>query len=435
MISDATQDAVCLVAERLASPEAVGEIASRESNREPVYGASVWNPASLSHGLPGTAMLFAVLARSDPAWMTVAHRHIAAAADQLSTNPSNGLFAGPAALLAVVQQLPTHYQTLRRNLLRWVAADQKRRLDACLSRDAAGVGWHHYDVINGLGGTARLLLVDEPDAALATLRYLVQLTRPIEVDGTVVPGWWVPSDQQPTPEDSAQYPRGDFNLGLAHGITGVLAVLSCAAESDVVVPGLDEAANRIAEWLLARRQFDDLGAQWPCRIGWDDEIAPDAAPGLLTRAAWCYGTAGVAHTLYRAGRVFGKPAWQSAAASALRELLHRPEGTWLLDGPTICHGYSGLLRIIQRLAAATGDAEFRSAQDALTRRILTFMDEECPFGFAHVVPDSPYGWQHASGQRRLDIAGLLEGAAGVALVLEGTDPAPIADWDTALLLS
>ncbi|MFJ4825642.1 lanthionine synthetase C family protein [Streptomyces bacillaris] len=441
--------AVALVADRLSDPEHVAAIASRDDNRDPVYDAVMWGPLTLANGLPGTALLYAELARTDESWRPVAHRHLAAAGRVMNSAPSRGLFSGPAALLAAAQSCAGqdgHYGSLRRKLAAWVAEDQRERLRTFRRRaegGGTGVDWAAYDLINGLSGTTRLLLDSAADpaetgpdveAALAdSLHHLVRLTRPVRVDGHDVPGWWVPAELQVSERDRQTYPRGDFNLGLAHGIAGPLTVLASAHEAGHRLPGLTDAAGRIAEWLLGWTLHDEAGPYWPARAAWEDELARERPRELFTRTAWCYGTPGVAAALFRAGTAFGRPEWCTAATDALRAALRRDESRWAIEGATICHGYAGLLRIVARIAQATADPELHSGCARLTVRVLECADEEAPFGFRHVMR-FPAAAHSPVPHRAVNTAGLLEGAAGVALALfpDGDGPLP---WDRVLGLA
>ncbi|MGW5746659.1 lanthionine synthetase LanC family protein, partial [Amycolatopsis sp. NPDC003861] len=135
--------------------------------------------------------------------------------------------------------------------------------------------------------------------------------------------------------------------------------------------------------------------------------------------------------LHRAGGALGEPGWCDAAVGALRAVLARDEREWRLDGPTVCHGYAGLLQVVRRVGTASGDPVLLDGCARLTTRVLSFADPDAAFVFPHLVPDSPRGWQDATAHRRLDVAGMLEGAAGVACALL---PAAGA-WDTALMLA
>lgn len=59
-------------------------------------------------------------------------------------------------------------------------------------------------------------------------------------------------------EDSAS-----IYLGLAHGITGVLALLVTALQKKIKVEGLHEAIKHIADFLLIQIQEDQYGWYWP----------------------------------------------------------------------------------------------------------------------------------------------------------------------------
>lgn len=451
-------EAIALVAERLADPERVAEIAGRDSNREPIYESSVWSPLTLSHGLPGVVLLYVELARFDQRWLAMAHRHLHRAAQELPRAVSYGLHTGPAALLTAAQGCAGHYSKLRRTLVDWLVTDQNERIAASLARTTPGVAWADYDVIGGLSGTLRVLLdsLEEPaevsgaveSAVDATLRHLVRISEPIEMDGLAVPGWWVPPELEPVDSDRQDYPRGDFNLGLAHGVAGPLTLLSLALRRQREVPGQRDAIARFAGWLAGWMLRDDAGSYWPCRVSWADQVAAGRPASAFTRSAWCYGAPGVAHALYQAGVALDVPQWRQLALTGMRDVLTRNEAQWRLDGPTICHGYAGLLQIMWRIGTASGDAPLLAGCHRLARSVLDFADSDHAFVFPHLVPDSPHGWRQASRHRRLDVAGILEGAAGVACALLSVTPPhlltsgaarPAGDpdraWDRCLALS
>ncbi|MEE1786419.1 lanthionine synthetase C family protein [Streptomyces sp. SP17BM10] len=442
--------AVALVAARLADPAHTAAVASRDDNRDPVYGHVMWGPLTLANGLPGVALLYGELARTDEDARATAHRHLTAAARAMPDAPGHGLYSGPAALLAAAQTCAGpqgHYALLRRRLAAWLAEDQLRRLEAFDARHATGargVDWASYDLVNGIAGTTRLLLDSaaspderspEVDHALdASLRHLARLTEPVRVDGRELPGWWVPAELQPTDRDRRTYPRGDLNLGLAHGIAGPLAVLTAAHRAGHDDPALGTAIHRIADWLLGWQLQDDAGPYWPARVGVDDELAPRRPETLFTRTAWCYGTPGVAAALFQAGRELDRPAWRSTAITALRAALRRDESRWAIEGATVCHGYAGLLRITARLAAADGDPDLLAGCARLTAKVLELADDRAPFGFRHLMR-FPAALRSPVPHRAVDTAGMLEGAAGVALSLlpvRTQDPLP---WDRTLGLA
>lgn len=425
-LAERAAEAVTTVAERLADPGQVAAVSRSDDNRDPIYNTLMWTPVTLSTGLPGVATMYAELARFDRRWLGIAHRHIEAAGHAMPAHPSRGLYAGPAAVLAAAQVCGGQYPGLRKSLATWVAEDQLARLAVVGERPGIGVSWDGYDLINGLSGPARLLTdcVQDPAetapiverALMETLTHLVAVCAPISVANRQVPGWYVPPELQITDRDRADYPRGDFNLGLAHGIAGPLMVLSLAVRRGIEVPGIREAIGEICRWLISWIQYDEHGRYWPCRVSLDDELAADRPGNLFTRTAWCYGAPGIAAAMHHAGVSLNEPKWRATAAGVLREALRRPESQWTLNGPTVCHGYAGLLQVVHRVGTAEADEELLAARGRLVSRVLDYFDPETPFGFRHFMKfaaarpgPTPY--------KELDVAGLLEGAAGVACAL------------------
>lgn len=439
-VSDAdrarAEEAVHAVAERLTDPDRVAAIAGREDNRDPIYGNVMWSPATLSNGWPGVATFFAELAARDEAatspWAAVAHAHLARAGSALEGVPHRGMYAGPAAVLSAAQTAAGsagHYAGLRSRLADWLAATVSARLEHERHRvPGDGVDWFSYDLINGLAGSARLLLdaVRDPgetgprvrQALDETLGHLVRLARPITVHGHRVPGWWVPAASQPTERDRGDYPDGDFNLGLAHGIPGPLTVLAHAVQAGCEVDGQREAIADMVEWLRGWRLADDAGPYWPCRVSFAEETADRRMTQTsFTRTAWCYGSPGVAVALHVAGAALGRSDWSDDAVRALRAALERDEASWAIDGPTICHGYGGLLAICTEVGTSTGDPTLLRGAGRLMRSVLETADEAAPFVFGHLMRYPRARQQPGHRCASVDVAGLLEGAAGVAAAL------------------
>lgn len=440
-----------LIASRLADPEAVARIVQHEDNTEPVFGISMWGATTLTHGPPGMAVFFGELARDDRSWRRTAHRHLSAAAAELPHAPPLGISGGPGALLTAAELCasgPEDYASMRGRLTAWLVTHQHERLAEIEARRARepGVMWSDYDLVHGLGGTLRLLVaLADParhpsgpadgvrDAITATLRTLVALTLPLELENDVrVPGWWVPGHLQPAERDRTEQPDGHFNAGLAHGAPALLTVLAVAMTHGHVVAGQDVAILRVAEWLLSWRMYDDAGSYWPCMIGFDQQRSSAQVTKAFTRSAWCYGAPGVAVSLLHASAAVGEHLYRTAAVESLRAVLHRPAEDWRLDGATFCHGLSGLAHTLWRVGRATGDPELQDGCRDVTRRLLDYIDPELPLGVTHDVPDSPDGWRSAARRRRLHGAGLLEGAAGVGCVLSSVleaDPGHEPAWD------
>ena len=113
------------------------------------------------------------------------------------------------------------------------------------------------------------------------------------------------------------------------------------------------------------------------------------------------------------------------AISAMEAVFRRPIPARMIDSPTFCHGVAGLLAITLRFAADTGDAQFAGAAEGLTQQIL-----------GRFRPDSLLGFRNLEYRgNETDQPGLLDGAAGVAIVLLAAATGVEPTWDRAFLLS
>jgi lantibiotic biosynthesis protein len=407
-------EVVALVAERLADPAAVASTTAAAVDRHAGGQATpAWQPATLAEGHPGIALLQAELGDRQ-----AAHAHLAAAGR--SSEPAPGghrLLAGrlPGLLFAAsaMRRRPGDYAGLL-DRAGPVVADAVRRTAAAelerVGRGATGTRFAVYDVLAGLSGASRLLLAcgTEPAALDDSLRALVALTA-----GRQGPGWYVEHGWS-SPDD----PTAHVNLGLAHGVPGVLAALSVAYREGTRVPGHAEAIERIATWLLA------VGPDWPEILGSDGSVLAPAG-----RPSWCYGVPGLARALQLAGLALDEAAWRATATGALRAVLARPWAGFDFCDAGLCHGWGGLLQVTLRMAWDGADERLAAAADGLADRVVGYFSAEAPFGFRYAT----------GGEVRMapDRPGLLWGSAGAALALQtyaGGHP-PSTGWDAALLLA
>jgi hypothetical protein len=319
-------------------------------------GASVGSGASLYYGAPALAF---VLAASDQPGLARA-KAIAA--------------AGTATV--------THHrlEAAHRRI------DQRRRPH-----------YTEFDLIRGLTGLGvTLRRIGDLDLLREVLIYLVRLTEPI--DG--LPGWWCPTGRgrnQPNPAG------GHSNHGMAHGISGPLALMALMVSDGVEVDKQRAAIARICQWLDFWERQSDCGTWWPETITFDELRCGDTSrPGPL-RPSWCYGTPGIARAQQLAARALGDAARQRKAATAFAACASDPRQLDRLIDRGLCHGTGGLVATGRRITA-----------DALTPISLT------PLLNLH---------QHAAAASD-ESPGFLDGTAGADLATAGV----ATSWDACLLL-
>ncbi|WP_224284737.1 lanthionine synthetase C family protein, partial [Streptomyces sp. LS1784] len=349
---------------------------------------------------------------------------VAADAPVTSGGDSYLYYGAPAlaqALTCAAQARPGCYQRALARLDQAVAADAVRRCDEAIARINRGdlPVLAEFDTIRGLAGIGAVFLRRAPtgETIRRILGCLVGLTEDVKHNGEVLPGWWTSDGPSGKPDE--RFPGGHANTGLAHGITGPLALLSLALQRGVEVDGQREAIRTVLAWLERWRD----GHAWPYWITSTHLTDPDRRPLLPQRPSWCYGTAGIARAQQLAALALDDPRLRHDAENALATALVDPKALAATTDLSACHGYAGLAHIAHRAAADASPrnaARLHSATDLL-------LD----------ITHPPHADPNEQARCLLATAGpaFLEGAAGTALALlaAATGTAPATCWDACLL--
>lgn len=415
---------VSVIADRLAHPHTTLGVAHRQDG---------WRQ-SLAHGIPGIALLHIELAAADLGpwqraqdWLTAAaHGPITSGPD---SHPYHGAPALAHALACAADHLPGAYQRALAALDQQIAADARRRVAAAHHRIEFGAppALAEFDGLRGLTGYGSYLLRRAPEgnAVRAVLDYLVRLAAPITHDGETVPGWWTSSG--PSGRHDERFPGGHANNGLAHGITGVLAMLSLAARTGVTVTGQHDAIRAILAWLDRWETPTEYGPIWPYWVTLAELRTGHLTPSAPSRPSWCYGTAGIARSQQLAALTQGDTTRQLDAERALIAALTNPAQLAATTDISLCHGFAGLAHI----AARAADDALPDTADRLRAVIPALLTA------VHRSGADPE--RTATELLNADDGGpgLLDGAAGVALAIlaPSTATPPSSAWDACLLIS
>jgi len=405
--------------------------------------------ASLPGGHAGLALLFAYLAEADVGdhdFPEVAIRYlesaIAAASDDDIGPALHGGLTGTA-------------WTVEHLRARWFNSDDDPNGDvdsallACVSQSP----WHgSYDLISGLVGIGVYALERLPGRPLAgssatrssrdsgspsrvstAIEILEQITSRFEEMAVWVPGgatWHTAPELLPAHEREI-HPEGHYNLGLAHGVPAVIALLAHTLAAGIATDAARRLLGASVPWLLARRQDDEVASAYTWAIPAAVEREPlDPVEPENCRLAWCYGDPGVAVALLSAARACGEEHWEGEALAAARRAARRPlDSTGVIDAG-LCHGAAGLALVFQRLFCTTGDPELGAVARTWVERTLELRrpgEEIAGFPSFNSPSSGSARWHRDPG--------LLTGAAGVALALVAASTPLEPRWDRALLLS
>jgi hypothetical protein len=427
--------------------------------------------ASLAGGSAGIALLYAYLAGAERAGAAelsaarigeedhaaVATRHLEAAIEAMATRPMGaGLYSGFSgiawAVAHVDELLGAHAPQAAGNAAADAAADAGGdtaagdggeqdegggedgdgeqaggdEIDHALLDLARIQPWRHdYDLISGLAGMGVYALerLRHPAAQACLAAIVDRLDELAERQPAGVT--WHTSPALLPAHQRAQCPGGYYNLGLAHGVPGVIGLLAGAWAAGVARDHVGPLLQQAVAWLQAHALPPGRGA----RYAW--VVAPEAAPEP-TRSAWCYGDPGVAAAVLLAGQATGNASFLAAARELGLGVAARPRAEAGVVDAGLCHGSAGLGLVLYRLYLGTGDPALAEGARAWLAATLDMRD---PGAGDSVAGFRAYG---AVGEGRLDWEpdpGMLTGAAGVALALLAGLGHVSPDWDRALMLS
>ncbi|KFA94476.1 hypothetical protein Q664_02905 [Archangium violaceum Cb vi76] len=281
-----------------------------------------------------------------------------------------------------------------------------------------------FDLISGLVGIGVYALerMPEPVAERCLREVIGRLGELAQHDANGVA--WHTSAARLVGRRQEAGPEGIYDLGMAHGLAGVIALLAGTHAAGVAREQASGLLEGAVSWLLAH----SLGPGGHGGFPWAH--APGFEPHPA-RAAWCYGDAGIAAALQHAAACTHNPVWAEHARALALGVARRPRGETGVKDVGICHGSAGLIQILNRLYQATGEPALREAvHDWISWTLASRV---------HGHENSVAGFQalNYEGGQPVWLAdrGLLGGAAGVALALLATvsDVAP--RWDRVFLLS
>ncbi len=282
-----------------------------------------------------------------------------------------------------------------------------------------------YDIVEGAAGVLIHLLKcpRTPHVAKAvhtTLEYLVTMAG----NGTAGPAAIITlsDDADSRVAADAELSPARWDMGLAHGIPGILVALSKAAIAGVEHPGLGQAIEDVAKWLISQRINKNGREIWPYHTSVNSD---DFRSVRCARMAWCYGYPGVSRALWMAGVANHDETLKNEGVNWLLEACQHPFDSWGTDSASFCHGTSGVLHILLRFCSDTGHEVF--AKRAL--ETLEYITSQYVARDIGSLVSEPQG---GSDERP---TGLLEGFAGILLVLLSARHSIEPNWDEAFGLS
>jgi lantibiotic modifying enzyme len=214
-----------------------------------------------------------------------------------------------------------------------------------------------------------------------------------------------------------------YNLSLSHGISSIIAFLAKMLEKEIYIEKVSSLLNGAINYLLSHAlDTEKYSSNFPSWIS-------DDYPAGSSRLAWCYGDLGIGIALWQAARAAGNKEWEQKAFDVL---LHTTNRRDLKENAVIdaglCHGAAGIAHIYNRMYHYTGRNIFRESTLYWldhTLKMAVYTDGCAGYKAWHT--EKYGGWVAESG--------LLEGVAGIGLMLVSIVSDIEPKWDRCLFLS
>lgn len=284
-----------------------------------------------------------------------------------------------------------------------------------------------YDLIGGLVGFGVYFLERWPRGRAGEgLRLVVRRLEELAeaCDGGV--RWHTPASRLPAWQRKLA-PEGYYNLGVAHGVPGIVALLGQCVASESATPGSEGLLRKAMAWVLGQEQPREETRF----VGW--LAAGSVAGSSKSRLAWCYGDLGVAIALLSAACAAEEPEWRHRALEVAIACTKQSESPLVVRDAGLCHGTAGVAHLYNRLFQATLDERFLDAAQWWLGQTLAIRGEDGYGGYRAYAPTRPDGQPADTAWQ--DNLGLLGGTTGIGLALIAAT-APVApEWDRLLLAS
>jgi lantibiotic biosynthesis protein len=195
-----------------------------------------------------------------------------------------------------------------------------------------------------------------------------------------------------------------LNLGFAHGILSVIVFL---AKNISQKKNIETQLRKLLQILLS---FENKGkdgiSKFPAILNLKNKIVD--AKKYDVPLGWCYGDLIIAYSIYIAGealRDFGVT--QKAEIIASDTCKKLSQANYIINDACFCHGSSGLAYLYKKLYNLSGNIEFKRAYLFCINKTIELCNFENGIG----------GYKKFSGKEYENNIGILDGAAGPAIVL------------------
>ncbi|MEZ9200275.1 lanthionine synthetase C family protein [Shewanella sp. 10N.286.54.B9] len=207
----------------------------------------------------------------------------------------------------------------------------------------------------------------------------------------------------------------EFNLGLAHGVPGIIAAILPALAIPQLASRVTTLLIHSCNWLIEQQiTTDEHKLTFPTAVG----------SKRASRLGWCYGDLTIALTLARVGQALNISSYIEVARDTAMRSSNKSASEGLINDGAFCHGSSGLITIFQLLNEILDEPQLeQAASNWLDFTLQLYKDN----GLKGLLGNTDESDNHEQN------SGFLMGYAGIGLALI-TATTGNADWADSLLL-
>lgn len=423
------------IGKKLSDYDYINDIVNNKKNFINVDGMTI-NPfreLTLSHGIPALCVLYGELNEqyNDEGFDIIGHEYMLKMGSFIEKQriSSLSMFSGASGIglsAVCLSHDRTRYTSFIENINSFIEGVIESLVEELKFKKY--IHMSEYDVIEGLCGVANycmLFLNDEKmkKALIIIVEYIIEICKDKTIDNLTVPGWYIPSENQFLKHDQDLWPNGCFNIGLSHGIPGMLLVLCNSMKLNINLPNQIETIIKISDFLMKFHIENEEKNYWGSHISLEEYIN-NKVNGTASRDAWCYGTPGVAYSLLISGKLLNKREYIHSSVDAMKQAIKRLNGIY---SPTFCHGFSGVAYISKRFYEITKIEYFNEASINLMHKVLDFYDDKIAFGFYNIE-------KNQEQIEYYDYMGIIDGVVGILLTILAIKNGAKTPWDYAFSL-
>lgn len=215
-------------------------------------------------------------------------------------------------------------------------------------------------------------------------------------------------------------------LGLAHGVASVIGILSRIYKLKILQEKNYNLLHEAIDWMLKRKKNSGL-CLYPIAIPTNNRIE---------WLAWCSGDLGIAFALYHAGKALGERQLMNEALNIVfnasridfdGSIVHFNNEKKIIDAG-FCHGTLGLAYMFNKFYKMTKEIKFKERVDYWLNITLHYN-----YSNGDISNFLKYNGKNSSNNSWILDRGIIEGTAGIGLVLLSLINPKSSNWDRLFL--